>query len=148
MKKYFHIFLLALPLLLSGCVGDEEIKIVRIKDVRYDELRGSTLRLSITATVNNPNYFNVKLTNANMVLRLQDNIIGNVTQVEQIELLGRTEKDYTIRLSIDMRDVMTNIMTLSRVFMNDPRDLNLSGTVHVRSFMYSRTIQVDRLTFQ
>jgi len=148
MKRHLYILLFALPLLLTGCTGFEEVKLVKIVDIRYEELRGSTLRLAITARVDNPNYFNVKLTNANMVLRLQDRVLGNVTQIEQIDLLGRTEADYTVRLSIEVRDVMANMMTLYRVFMNDPRELNLSGTVHVRSFLYSRTFQVDRLSFQ
>jgi LEA14-like dessication related protein len=116
--------------------------------VRYEELRGSTLRLAIIVKVDNPNFFNVRITNANMVLRLHEHVIGNVTQVERIEIIGRTETDYTVRLSIEMRDVMANMMTLYRVFMNDPSNLNLSGTVHVRSFLYSRTFHVERLTFQ
>jgi LEA14-like dessication related protein len=140
--------LFALPLLLAGCVGFEEIKIVRILDVRYEELRGSTLRMAVVVKVDNPNRFDVRITNANMVLRLQDRVLGNVTQVEQVEILGRTEADYTIRFSVEMRDVMANMMTLYRVFMNEPTNLNLSGTVHVRSFLYSRTFHVERLTFQ
>ena len=149
MKKFIYIVLLALPILLSSCIfGYEEIKVVKIKDFKYEELRGSTLRLAITATVDNPNYFDVKITNANMVLRLQDHVLGNVTQVEKIDLIGRKEQDYTIRFSVEMKDVMANMMTLYRVFMNDPGHLNLSGTVHVRSFLYSRTFEVERLSFQ
>ena len=148
MKKYLYIVLFALPLLLTGCFGYKEIKIVKILDVRYEELRGNTLRLAITAKVDNPNFFKVKITNANMVLRLHDRALGNVTQVEQIEIAGRTEADYTVRLSIEVRDVMANMMTLYRLFMNDPKELNLSGTVQVKSFLYSRTFQVEHLTFQ
>jgi len=47
-----------------------------------------------------------------------------------------------------LKDVMSNLMSLYRVFMNDPKNLNLSGTVDVKSFLYSKTFQVDRLTFQ
>ena len=148
MKKYFYIILLSLPLFLNGCLGYEEIKVVRIKDVSYEELRGNTLKLAITATVNNPNFFDVKITNANMVLRLQERVLGNITQVEQLELIGRTEKDYTLHVSIELKDMMANVMSLYRVFMNNPKNLNLSGTVDVKSFLYSKTIQVDRMTFQ
>jgi len=148
MKKYLYIMLLALPLVLSGCFEYKEIKIVKVKDVSYEDLKGTTLRLSVTATVNNPNYFSVKIKNADMELHLQDRVLGKVTQVEQVELSGRTEKDYTIHLSIELKDVMSNILGLSRVFMNDAKDLTLSGTIHVRSFLYSKTFQVNRLSFQ
>jgi len=147
MKKYLYIVLFALPLLLTGCTSFKEVRLVKILDVRYEELGGSTLKLAVDVRVDNPNYFNVKITNANMTLRLHERVLGNVTQVEQIELLGRTEADYTVRFSIELRDVMSNMMTLYRLFMN-PKELNLSGTVRVRSFIYSRTFQVDRLTFQ
>ena len=148
MKRYLYIVLLFIPLIYSGCSAYEEIKVVKIKDVSYQELKGSTLKLAIVATVNNPNYFNVKITNANMELRLQDRVLGNVKQIEKIELIGKTEKDYTMQVSIEMKDLMTNVMNLYRVFMNDPKNLNLSGTVNVKSFLYSKTFQVDRLSFQ
>ena len=148
MKRVLYIIILVLPVLFSGCVGYEDIRIVKIKDVVYQEFRGNTLKLSIVATVDNPNFFNVKITDANMVLRLQERIIGNVTQLEKIELEGRTEKDYTIQVAIEMRDMVTSVLNVVRVFMNDPKNLNLSGTVHVRSFIYSKTFQVENLSFQ
>ena len=148
MKKILCIILLVLPVQYSGCGRYEDIRIVKIKDVTYQEFRGNTLRLAIVATVDNPNYFNVKITDANMVLRLQERVLGNVTQMERIELEGRTEKDYKIEVAIEMKDMLTNVLNIVRIFMNDPKNLNLSGTVHVRSFLYSKTFQVDNLSFQ
>jgi len=148
MKKYLFIFIFTLPFFLTGCSNYEEIRIIKVKDVSYEELRGGMLRLAITATIDNPNLFKVKITNANMELRLQDRVLGNVSQIEKIELLGRTQKDYTMRISIEMKDLMSNAINIYRLFMNDPRDLNLSGTVDVRSFLYSKTFNVERLSFQ
>ena len=150
MKRFLYIFLLVVAVIISGCIGYQEIKVVGIKDVAYQDfdIRNRTVKLEIIATVNNPNFFNVKITDANMVLRLQERVLGNVTQVEMIELEGRTEKDYSIRIAIEMKDMLANVMSIYRVFTNDPKNLNLTGTVHVRSFMYSKTYQVDRLSFQ
>jgi len=134
--------------LYSGCSGLEDIKLLNVKDVTYQEFKGNVLRLVITATVNNPNRFNVKIKNANMDLRLNDRVIGTVTQMEQITLAGRSQKDYRIYVAIEMKDLLTNIINLSRVLMNEPKNLNLSGTVHVKSFLYSKTFQVERLSFQ
>jgi len=147
-KKHLIIILLYLPLLFSGCSGYEDIKVTKIKDVTYEELKGSILRLVIVVTVDNPNRLNVKIKDANMDLRLNDQIIGTVTQVEQIELSKRTQKDYKIQVSIEMKDLLFNLINLSRILMNEPKNLNLSGTVHVKSFLYSKTLQIDRLSFQ
>ena len=148
MKKYLYIILLSLPLFFSGCSSYEEIKVTKIKDVTYEELKGKMLRLAIIATVDNPNFFNVKIKNANMDLRLNDRVIGKVIQVEQIELAGRKQKDYKIQISIEIQDIMSNFITLSRMLMNEPKNLNLSGTVQVKSFLYSKTFHIDRLSFQ
>ena len=148
MKKYFNIILFVLPLLFSGCYKYEDIKVTKVKDVTYEELKGKMLNLAIVATIDNPNYFNVKIKDANMELRLNDRVIGIVTQVEQIELVGRKEQDYKIRVSIELKDLMSNLLNLSRVLMNDAKNLNLSGTLHVKSFLYSKTFQIDRLSFQ
>ena len=148
MKKFLCIILFALPVMFSGCIGYEEIRVVKIKNVTYQEFKGNTLKLAIVATINNPNNFNVKITGANMVLRLNERVVGNVVQVEKIDLYRKKEKDYTIQVAIEMKDLMSNVLNIARVFMNDPKDLNLSGTVHVKSFLYSKTFQIDHLSFQ
>ena len=121
---------------------------LNIKDVTYQEFKGNTLRLAITATVDNPNRFSVKIKNADMNLRVNERVIGNVTQVEQIVLDGRAQKDYKVQVSIEIKDMLSGFIGLSRVLMNEPQKLNLSGTVQVKSFLYSKTFQVDRLSFQ
>jgi len=148
MRKHLIIILLFLPALFSGCSGFEEVQLLNVKDVTYQEFKENVLRLAITATVNNPNRFNVKIKNANMDLRLNDRVIGTVTQVEQITLVGRTQKDYKIHVAIEMKDLLSNLTNLFRLLMNDQRNLNLTGTVHVKSFLYSKTFHVERLSFQ
>ena len=147
MKKHLYIILLFIPLLFSGC-SYEDVQLISVKDVTYQEFSGNVLRLVITATVNNPNRYNVKIKNANMDLRLNDKVIGSVSQMEQIELASRKQKDYKIQVSIEMKDMLSNIISLYRVLMNEPKNLNLSGTVQVKSLFYSKTFQVNNLTFQ
>jgi len=149
MKKYLYVTLLFIPLMLTGCLSYDDIQVVNVKDISYQELKGTTLRLSFVATVNNPNYYSVKIKNANMDLRLQDRFLGKVTQMEQVEIKGRTEKDYKINISVEMKDMLSNAMSLYRVLMNEPSNLNLSGTVQVKTFFTpSKTIHIDRLSFQ
>ena len=147
MKKYLIIILLSLPVAFSGCSNFEEIKLLGIKDVSYQEFTGGTLRIALTATVHNPNRFAVKIKNANMNLKLNDRIIGVVSQIEQVELAARKKSDYKLLISIEMKDMLNNISGLFRLF-TDPKQLSLSGSVQVKSFMYNKTIQVDRLSFQ
>ena len=148
MRKYLIISLLLFLALFSGCSGFGDVKLLNVKDVTYQEFKGNVLRLAITATVDNPNRFKVKFKEANMDLRLNDRIIGTVTQMEPITIAGRTQKDYKIHVSIEMKDLFSNLMNLFRLLMNEPKNLNLSGTVHVKSFLYSKTIQIERLSFQ
>ena len=148
MKKYLIIILLSLPLAFSGCSKFEDIKLVNVKDVTYQEFKGNTLRLAITATVYNPNRFAVKIKNANMDMKLNDRIIGTVTQIEQVELVGRKQQDYKLYVTIEMKDMLSNLTNLFRVLMNDVKNLSLSGSVQVKSFLFSKTLQVDRLSFQ
>ena len=83
-----------------------------------------------------------------MDLKLNDRVIGVVSQIEQVELIKRTQKDYKVFISIEMKNVLTSMVGLYRVLMNDTKNLNLSGSVHVKSFLYSKTYQVDRLSFK
>ena len=148
MKQHLYIFLLAFPFLLSGCFKYDDVKIVKVKDISYTEFKGGTLKIAITATINNPNHFNIKVTNVDLALRLNDRVLGNVTHVDKLELIRQTEKDYTVNLSIELENLMSNMINLYRMFMNDQKNLNLSGTIDVKSFLYSKTFHVDRLSFQ
>jgi len=149
MKKFLLVILLFVPLMLTGCFSYDDIQVLNVKDVSYQELKGTTLKLSFVATVDNPNYYSVKVKNANMNLRLQDRVIGNVTQIDQIEIKGRTKKDYKIHISVEIKDMLSSVLSLSRVLMNDPSSLNLSGTVQAKTFFTpTKTIHVDQLSFQ
>ena len=149
-KKYLIIILLFLPSLFTGCSsGFKEVRVIGIKDVTYQEFTGNTLRLAITTTIDNPNYFNVKIKKINMDLCHNDRVIGSVTpQMEQIKLEGRKQKDYTILVSIEIKDMLSNLIGLYRVLMNEPKNLNLSGSIQVEYLLFSKTFQVDRLSFQ
>ena len=147
MKKYLYVTLLFVPIMFTGCY--EDIDLVKVKDVSYQDFKGSTLKLSFDATVNNPNMYSVKLTNAKMDLRLNDRIIGHVTQLDVVELKGRTEKDYKVQISVELKDVLSNALSLSRALMNDMSSLNLTGTVQAKTFFTpTKTIKVDNLSFQ
>ena len=148
MKKYLVVFLLLSPFLFSSCLKFENIELISVKDVTYLEFRDNVLRLAITATINNPNKFKVKIKDADMELRRKDRIIGSVTQMEQIELDGKSQKDYKIKIAVEIKDVMSGLTSLYRMLMNDTDNLNLSGSVHVKSFIYSKTYQVDKLSFR
>lgn len=112
------------------------------------EFKDNVLRLAITATIDNPNRFKVKIKDADMELLRNNRKIGAVTQVEQIELDGRTRKDYKIRVAIEINDMMSGLTSLYRMLMNDTDNLNLSGSVHVKSFLYSKTYKVEKLSFR
>jgi len=149
MKKYLFVILLFVPLLLTGCISYDDIQVLKVKDVSYQEFKGTTLKLAFVATVKNPNFYSVTVKNANMDLRLQDRILGKVTQIDHIEIKGRTEKDYKINISVEIKDMLSNVLSLSRVLMNEPSSLNLSGTVQAKTFFTpTKTIHVDNLSFQ
>lgn len=148
MKKYFVIILLFFPLIFSGCLRFENIEIANIKDVTYQEFKDNVLKLAITTTINNPNPFKVKIKDANMDMMFGDQVLGNVTQVEHVEFAGRTQKDYTIHIAIEMKDVMSNLAALFRILMNQSSRISLSGSIQVKSFLYSKTFHIDKLSFR
>ncbi|MDR2038411.1 MAG: LEA type 2 family protein [Bacteroidales bacterium] len=148
LKKYLVFAVVCFPLLFSGCTLFENIELRTITDVTYREFRDMVLRLEVEAVISNPNRFAVKVKEANMHLMLNDQVIGTITQMEQIALKGRTTKDYTFHIAIQMNDFQTNLNALYRLLMNDTKKLSLSGTLKVKSFFYHKSISIDKVTFQ
>ncbi len=148
MKKYLVASLLVLSFVLTGCFKFENVELIAIKDVTYNEFKDNVLRLDVVMTVNNPNRFQVKVKEANMDLLFGDQVIGTVTQVEQIELAGRTQKDYKLQIAVEMKDLQSNLIALFRLLMNESNKLSLSGTLHVKSFLYSKTVRIEKMSLQ
>ncbi len=147
-KKYLVIVLLCLPILLSGCFKFEDIRLIAVKDVTYREFRDNVLQLDIMVTVDNPNRYKVKIKDGKMELKFKDKTIGNLAQTDRIELEANAKKDYKIRATVEMKDLTAGLLAAYRIFMNESDRLSLSGSVHVKSFMYSKTLQVENLSFQ
>lgn len=141
---WFVCFLLAVGHVYAG--GDIELK--AIKNVTYQEFKDNVLTITAVVTVNNPNWGRVKIKKANLDLCLNDQPVGRVTQVEPIVLKGKTETDYPLRVAIEMQSLTSNLPALFRMLMNDTKQLNLSGSMMVRSLLHSKTYKVDRLMFR
>lgn len=148
MKKYLVAALLCLPFLLTGCLNFENIELVAVKDVTYREFKDNILHLDVTMTVNNPNKIRVNVSKASMNLMFGEQILGTLTQMEQIELPGQTRKDYKVRVAIELKDMAENMIALFRILMNESDKLSLSGTVQAKAFLYSKEIQIKKLSFR
>ncbi len=147
-NKCFWGILLVFSVLCSGCLKTEDIQLKSIKNVTYQDFKGNSLTLEAVAVIDNPNRMKVKIKDANLDLLLNDKKVGRITQIEQIELLARTEKDYNVQLSVELTDLMSNLPALYRVLMNETANFQLSGSVQVSSFLYKKTFNVDRVSFR
>jgi hypothetical protein len=147
-KTYLAAVLLSFPLLFSGCIKLENIELISIKDVTYQEFKNNILKLEITTVIRNPNRFNVKIKDANMRFVFEDRVIGTVTQVEHVEFLRKTQQDYKIHIAIEMKDLTSNLSALFRLLMNRSNDLSLSGSLRVKSVLFSKTVYLDKLSLK
>ena len=147
-KKYLVAVLLAVSFVLTGCLKFENIELVSIKNVTYREFKDNVLRIDVEAVINNPNRFKVKVKEANLDLMFNDQVLGTVTQLEQIELAGGVQNNYTLQIAVEMKDLQSNLVALFRLLMNESKKLNLSGTLYVKSFLFTKTVYLEKITLQ
>ena len=148
MKKYLVAVLLIVSCSLTGCLKFENIELVSIKNVTYKEFKNNVLKIDVEAVINNPNRFKVKIKEANLDLMFNDQVLGSVTQLEQIELAGGVQNNYTLQIAVEMKDLQSNLVALFRLLMNESKKLNLSGTLHVKSFLFTKTVYLEKITLQ
>ncbi len=136
------VFVFLLSILLA-CGKIEEIKVGTIQGVELKGIKDNFITLKIVVPVENPNSFNLKIKETDLKVYIGDKEIGKVRQMDDLIILRKSENEYPITMTVEltnMHDIMSNALMM---FSGGIHDVRLTGTLVVKSFLYSRKIKIE-----
>jgi LEA14-like dessication related protein len=134
-----------LGLILVSCNSIEELKVNQIKGLEVKGVNGNVLELKVTAQIENPNVFSVHVDDADLTVFMKGNKVGKVNQIDKLDIEGHSTKEYALNLKVELTDVKNILGTAMQLFTGGDPEISVQGSIKVRSFLYSRTVQVSEL---
>ncbi|NND95045.1 MAG: LEA type 2 family protein [Flavobacteriales bacterium] len=138
--------LLMLSLLLLGLSSCEveDVTLVDLTKVEIDRIEKQEMYLDVSAILDNPNSFNIKVKDSDFDLYMEDRYIGKANLENQFTLESGSEKEYDLeiraqgeRMNAEMLPIMLTAALTGKV------RVRLDGSITGKVYFISRSVDVD-----
>lgn len=138
MKQF--IYLLIFGIFTLGSCSIEDPEIAGFENVKILKADGDIIEASIDVTIENPNFFGMKIKKSSFHIRANDLEIGDVELSEKFKVKRKSTKVYTLPLRISLaKGALFKIMKLTGA---KEITLNLEGTVKGSVYGISKTVAI------
>lgn len=135
MKKIVYILLLSL---LTVSCSFQELEINRFKDFEIVEFKDNFLTLKANIVVNNPNPVRMKISDANFDLKINEKVIGRLSQMDKLVLPARSKKEYPVTAKFELTNLKNSLFSLIQIVNRRDSKISVSGSVTGSSFLYRK----------
>jgi hypothetical protein len=112
--------------------------------VRLSEFGSDGLKAEVDVVVNNPNAFNVKVTDSDLDVAINGTDVGKVKLGETVILNKKSAGQYTLRFSADYDDLSPKfIQSLITLLFLNHAEFSASGFVKGRALFVAKKVKVD-----
>jgi len=138
------LFLLLFPVVLSSCWSYEEVELKSVDDARLMGLSPTTLSLEISATIDNPNDYNIKIKDPDIDIYIDGNKVGKLKMDEALVLKKGTSDQYTIPIHTKLDGSLGSLFPiLLKLMASDKVRFGAKGSFKGSAKMFSQRIDVD-----
>jgi LEA14-like dessication related protein len=135
--------ILLLTLLISGCSSVTEIQMGDIKDVRLKSIENNMVGLAIDLPVTNPGNFKINIIDMNFDISVNGKHLGKMTNPEKIVIPSKFDHIQTFPVQLELSNLLSGALSMYRLRNMKNFEIQITGKVKARSFLYIKTIDVD-----
>ncbi|MEE4196289.1 MAG: LEA type 2 family protein [Bacteroidales bacterium] len=140
-KQLLSIILVTIA--LSGCSPVKEIQMGEIQDVRIRNIVNNRVGLELDLPVTNPGHFKLKIIEMDVDLSVNGKHLGKVTNPEKIIIPPQFDSIHTFPLQLELSNLLAGAMYMYRLKDMKNLEMQIKGKVKGRSFLYTKTVDVD-----
>jgi LEA14-like dessication related protein len=138
------LFLFFVPFVLSSCWSYEEVELKSVDNVRLVGLSPTTLSLEISATIDNPNDYNIKIKDPDIDVYIEGNKVGKLKIDEALVLKKATSEQYTVPIHTKLDGSLGSLFpVLLKLMASDKVRFGAKGSFKGSAKMFSQRIDVD-----
>lgn len=97
-------FLFSLLLVFSSCEAYKDVKLAKFEDVRVKNIDGKEIDFEVDISLNNPNFYGIKVKDIKGELFVQNKLLGNVVLNNKVKIIRKSTNRYTIPLHIHLEE--------------------------------------------
>lgn len=133
----FRFLLLSLIVLaLPGCLSYEEVTFKGITDVEVSQMDQSGIAARVTVTLDNPNSFNIQVSDPDVELYLNEVFIGKAVLDSNLVLAKNSEKNYPVPMHATFGDHGVQAMgAMLAAALTGKAKLKAKGSIVGRAFL-------------
>lgn len=137
---YFLLFLI-IAVNFTSCVSLQSLEISQFKDFEIVEFRDNMLTLRAKIVVSNPNSVRMKISDANFDLKINETIIGHLSQMDKLILPARSNNEYPVLAKFQITNLKNGIMSLIQIVNRRDSKISVTGSVVGKTILYRKKFE-------
>jgi LEA14-like dessication related protein len=99
--------------LLTGCFSYEPVELQEVNYVEITKISSDSVSVEITVRISNPNSYNITLTDPDVDLSINDDLVGKAIFKRDLVLEKNSSSDYTIPVSAALNRQLNTLIIAS-----------------------------------
>jgi LEA14-like dessication related protein len=130
--------------ILQACVTFKDVDMKKFGGVKIETFTKEEIRISISANIDNPNNYNIKVKKADLEIYVDGKFLGKAHIDKKIVLKKKTTADYQAIIVTDLRKAGSSLMTIAgAAILKGEAEIRVKGKVKAGVILFSRKIPID-----
>jgi len=122
----------------------KQIEFTEFESVDVD-LKKNDGEIILYVKINNPNFYKVKIIEADLKVYMNDKFLGDVNDIDEIVLPARNETIVEIPLKINIMNILFNAGNISNFFSDSENvDISIKGDVIGKTIFGKKEMEIDQ----
>lgn len=139
-KKLLYILLIGF---FTVSCSFQELEISHFKNFQILEFKDNVLTLKADVVINNPNTMRLKITDADFDLKINEKVVGRLTQIDKLVLPPRTKNEYPVKAKFELNKLENGIFSLIQIVNRRDAKISVTGSVVGKSFLYRKSFDFN-----
>lgn len=141
-QRFSIVFLLAF--LVQSCINYKDVQLKQVDNVKVTNVGKDGISLVVSVTVDNPNWFDINVTNTNLDFYLNGVNYGKAVLTEHIKINSGGEASYDLPMKVQYGNALgAGISTLFGLISKKEQKIKVEGTIEAKSFLVKRTLPLS-----
>ena len=129
-------------LFFQGCQVYQEVKFEKVRQLQFEEFDNSSIKGSLKVTIDNPNWYAVEITAAEIDLGLQGRKVARVNLAESITVPKHSKNEYLLKISGTDAQLDAAILSAFSILFSDEIIISGEGYVEGKALKISKEVPI------
>lgn len=144
LKLKFIFTVVLVSLALTSCFKYEDVQIIKVSNLRLNNLSAKKIEIGVDIQIVNPNNFKISIVDSDLELFIKSKKIGTAHIIDKIELPKKSDQIYKIAIVTDLKDMLSGaIPVILGVLFEESIELQVKGEIRAKAKSISKSFPVD-----